>query len=68
MGNKLLVLAYGFLWLIFILYAWNISRRQARLRQRLEELSGKIQDRLPPDSSSSGGSETGVHREAGRRR
>jgi CcmD family protein len=49
-GNEFLVLAYGFLWLIFILYAWNIARRQARLRQRLEELRGKMQDQLPPDS------------------
>lgn len=42
MVNKYLFLAYTFVWLIFILYAWNLSRRQARLRQELEELKRKV--------------------------
>ena len=42
MVNKYLVLAYGFLWFLFVLYAWNLSRRQARLRAELEELKRKL--------------------------
>lgn len=52
MGNIFLVLAYGFLWLIFMLYAWNLSRRQARLKKDLEELKNRIQGRPPLDSRS----------------
>lgn len=44
MGNTYLMLAYGFLWLIFMLYAWNLSRRQARLRRDLEELKSRVPD------------------------
>ena len=38
MVNIYLVLAYGFLWSIFTLYAWVIHRRQQRLEKELEEL------------------------------
>jgi CcmD family protein len=40
--NTYLFLAYTFVWLIFILYAWSLSRRQARLRRELEELKNKV--------------------------
>ena len=50
MVNRYLFLAYTFVWLIFILYAWNLSRRQARLRKELEELKSKISG---PSSASS---------------
>jgi CcmD family protein len=40
--NKYLFLAYAFVWLIFMLYAWNLSRRQARLRKELDELKSRV--------------------------
>jgi CcmD family protein len=49
MVNTYLMLAYAFVWLIFMLYAWNLSRRQARLRRELEDLKS----RLPGQTSSS---------------
>ncbi len=49
MGNTYLMIAYALLWLIFMLYAWNLSRRQARLRRELDDLK----NRLPGQSSSS---------------
>ncbi len=38
MGNSFLFAAYALVWIIFMVYAWNISRRQAQLRKDLEEL------------------------------
>ncbi len=43
MSNKFLFLAYSFVWLIFILYVWNLSRRHARLRKDLEDLKTRLQ-------------------------
>ncbi len=40
--NPYLFLAFGFLWLIFFVYAWSLSRRQARLRKDLEELRDRL--------------------------
>jgi CcmD family protein len=45
MGNDFLVLAYGFFWVIFMLYVWNLSRRQARLRRELEDLKAAVAGR-----------------------
>lgn len=42
MANKFLFLAYSLVWLIFMLYVWNLSRRQARLKKELEGLKSKI--------------------------
>jgi CcmD family protein len=39
--NKYLFAAFSALWVIFFLYAWSLSRRQARLRKELEELKNK---------------------------
>lgn len=50
MVNKFLFLAYSFVWLIFILYAWSLSRRQARLRKELEDLKTRIQGQAPSGS------------------
>lgn len=50
MVNKYLFLAYTFVWLIFILYAWNLSRRQARLRRELEDLKNKVTASNQPKS------------------
>ena len=41
MVNKYLFAAFSALWVIFFLYAWSLSRRQARLRKELEELKNK---------------------------
>jgi len=49
--NKYLFLAYTFVWAIFILYAWNLSRRQTRLRKELEELKRKVSEPYPASSS-----------------
>ena len=42
MVNKYLFLAYSFVWVIFMLYAWNLSRRQASLQKELDEVKGKV--------------------------
>jgi CcmD family protein len=41
--NTYLFLAYSLVWLIFILYAWNLSRRQEKLKKELEDLKASIQ-------------------------
>ncbi len=51
MVNKYLFLAYAFTWLIFILYVWNLSRRQARLRKELEDLKRKISEPFSASTS-----------------
>ena len=38
MGNNFLFAAYALVWIIFMIYAWNISRRMTQLRKDLEEL------------------------------
>ena len=42
--NTYLFLAYSFVWLIFMLYAWNLSRRQDRLRREVDHLKAKSGD------------------------
>lgn len=42
MINTYLFLAYSFVWLIFVIYAWTLSRRQTRLRKELEELKARM--------------------------
>jgi hypothetical protein len=41
-----LVPAFALLWLIFMAYAWNLSRRQAQLRKDLEELKRNRQSSI----------------------
>ena len=41
MVNIYLFVAFSALWVIFFIYAWSLSRRQARLRKELEELKSK---------------------------
>jgi CcmD family protein len=50
MVNKYLFLAYSLVWVIFIAYAWNLSRRQARLKKDLEELKTLIRERPRSDN------------------
>ena len=38
MCNVYLVVAYGLLWSIFVVYSWVIQRRQQRLERDLNEL------------------------------
>jgi CcmD family protein len=40
--NKYLFCAYALVWLIFMFYAWNLSRRQARLKKDLEDLKSRL--------------------------
>jgi CcmD family protein len=42
-SNKFLFLAYSFVWLIFIVYVWNLSHRHARFRKDLEDLKTRLQ-------------------------
>jgi CcmD family protein len=39
--NTYLFLAYAFVWIIFMLYAWSLSRRQSRLLKEMEELKAQ---------------------------
>jgi CcmD family protein len=41
-NNKYLFLAYALVWVVFMLYAWNLSRRQSRLKRELEDLAKKL--------------------------
>jgi CcmD family protein len=39
--NTYLFVAFSALWVLFFVYAWSLSRRQARLQKELEELKSK---------------------------
>ena len=41
MLNTYLFVAFSALWALFFIYAWSLSRRQARLQKELEELKSK---------------------------
>jgi CcmD family protein len=51
--NTYLFLAYSFVWALFMLYAWNLSRRQARLRRELDDLKSRMPGPLTSSHSSS---------------
>ncbi|HKS94918.1 MAG TPA: CcmD family protein [Terriglobia bacterium] len=40
--NTYLFLAYSIVWVIFVAYAWTLSRRHARLKKELEDLKTRI--------------------------
>jgi CcmD family protein len=42
-NDKFLFLAYSLVWIVFMLYAWSLARRQSKLRRELDELSGRKQ-------------------------
>jgi CcmD family protein len=52
--NTYLFLAYALVWIIFMLYAWNLSRRQQRLLKELKDLQDlqarTASDRAPEHS------------------
>jgi len=54
--NKYLFLAYAFVWLIFILYTWNLSRRQASLQKELDELKRKVGESVSASAQGKSGS------------
>lgn len=41
MVNTYLFLAYAVVWLLFMVYAWSLSRRQTRLHEEMEELKSR---------------------------
>jgi CcmD family protein len=41
MINKFLFAAYALVWILFMVYAWSLSRKQARLLKELEELKAR---------------------------
>jgi len=43
--NKYLFAAYAFVWIIFMIYAWSLSRRQSRLMKQMEELNARRESR-----------------------
>lgn len=45
MVNVYLVLAYGFVWGIFMVYAFVIHRRQQRLEKEIQELKDGLGQR-----------------------
>lgn len=51
MVNKYLFVAYSFVWVIFMLYAWNLSRRQDNLKRELEEVKNKVAESAPAAAS-----------------
>jgi CcmD family protein len=48
--NIFLFLAYAAVWLLFILYAGSLSRRQAALKKELQDLKAKL-DRAGDESA-----------------
>ena len=44
MNLRYLFFAFSLMWVVFLLYAWSLSRRQARLKKEIEE----VKRRLPP--------------------
>ena len=41
MLNTYLFVAFSALWVLFFIYSWSLSRRQARFERDLEELKNK---------------------------
>lgn len=37
-NDKYLFLAYALVWVVFMIYAWMLQRRQSRLRAEIENL------------------------------
>jgi len=54
--NKYLFLAYSFVWLIFVLYVWNLNRRQTRLKKELDEVKSKVTESASTTTSGPSGS------------
>jgi len=42
--NKYLIAAYSLVWLIFMVYAWSLARRQQRLKKDLADLEARMRE------------------------
>jgi CcmD family protein len=51
MVNHYLFAAFSILWLLFFVYAWFLSRRQARMRRDLEDLKSRLLGPQAPEKS-----------------
>lgn len=40
-NDKYLFLAYTLVWIVFMVYAWILSRRQSRLRMEINDLKAR---------------------------
>ena len=54
--NKYLFWAYSLVWLIFMLYVWNLSRRETRLKKELDEVKSKVTESASTTASDPSGS------------
>jgi CcmD family protein len=41
--NKFLFLAYASVWILFMLYAWSLARRQNKLFKEIEDLKRRTE-------------------------
>lgn len=41
-NNKFLFLAYSLVWIVFMLYAWRLARRQSKLAKDLDDLRKRL--------------------------
>ena len=53
MVNPYLFAAFSVVWAIFFIYAWLLSRRQAKLQNELEDLRKRLRDDPPGATRSS---------------
>ena len=42
MVNTYLFLAYALVWVLFMIYAWSLARRQSRLHKEMEDLKARV--------------------------
>ncbi len=48
MSNPYLAAAYAFVWIVFLLYAWNLGRQKARLEEEVEALKKQARELESP--------------------
>lgn len=53
-NDKYLFLAYSLVWLLFMIYAWSMARRQTKLRRDLDELKARLAPRDAPAMKTAG--------------
>lgn len=41
-NNQYLFAAYAAVWIIFMIYAWSIARRETKLRRDIEDLKERV--------------------------
>ena len=50
-NDKFLFLAYALVWIVFMIYAWSLARRQSKLRRELQDLKTRVKK---PETSEAG--------------